>query len=160
MCGAYGYSVKDEKEVYDRFDIENTLENFKPRWNVRIGQMNPVIYMTADGVQMKYMYWSFLPTWAKEKRLKFSTFNARADRLMESTVYKSAVPNQRCIIPVTHFFEPDKIHYPKPPHPWYAFKLKDQELFSLAGLYNVWTDPKTKEELLPTPLSQQTQMQM
>lgn len=147
MCGAYGYSVKDEKEVYDRFDIENTLENFKPRWNVRIGQMNPVIYMTADGVQIKDMYWSFLPTWAKEKRLKFSTFNARLDRLMESTVYRSAVPNQRCIIPVTHFFEPDKIHYPKPPHPWYVFKLKDQQLFGLAGLYNVWTDPKTKEEL-------------
>jgi len=39
--------------------------------------MNPVIYMTADGVQIKYMYWSFLPTWAKEKRLKFSTFNAK-----------------------------------------------------------------------------------
>jgi hypothetical protein len=26
MCGAYGFSVKDAKEVYNRFDIENTLE--------------------------------------------------------------------------------------------------------------------------------------
>ncbi len=146
MCGATGFSVKDEKEIYDRFAIENTLENFKPHWNIHIGTMNPVIFMTADGVQIKYMHWSFLPTWAKEKRLKFSTFNTRDDRLMES-IYKVAVPKQRCLIPVTHFFEPDKVHYPKPPHPWYVFKLKDQKMFALAGLYNVWTDPKTKEEL-------------
>jgi len=25
MCGAYAYSVKDEKEVYDRFEVTNTL---------------------------------------------------------------------------------------------------------------------------------------
>jgi len=147
MCGAYGFSVKDEREVYDRFGVMNKLADFKPRWNMRIGQMNPVISMTADGAQITYMYWSFLPSWAREKRLKFSTFNARDDRLLESTVYKSAVVNQRCIIPATHFFEPDKIHYPKPPHPWHLFRLKDQEIFGLAGLYNAWTDPKTGEQL-------------
>jgi len=147
MCGAYGFSVKDEREVYDRFGVVNKLADFKPRWNIRIGQMNPVIYMTADGVQIKNMYWSFLPSWAKEKRLQFSTFNARDNRLLESKVYKSAVPGQRCIIPATYFFEPDKKHYPKPPHPWYCFKLNDQKVFSLAGLYNPWTDPKTGEEL-------------
>src|SRR5438105_11087824 len=127
MCGAYGNSAKDEKEVYDRFEVTNQLADYKARWNIRIGQMNPVIYMTADGVQIKDMYWTFLPTWAREKRLKFSTFNARTDRLMDSKVYKSAVPNQRCIIPATHFFEPDKVNFPKPPHPWYCFRLKDQE---------------------------------
>jgi len=42
MCGGYGLSVKNIKDVYDRFDIENTLENFKPRWNIRPGQFNPI----------------------------------------------------------------------------------------------------------------------
>jgi hypothetical protein len=60
MCGAYGFTVKDAREVYERFDIINTLEYFQPRWNIRIGTMNPVIFMTADGVQIKYMYWLFL----------------------------------------------------------------------------------------------------
>jgi putative SOS response-associated peptidase YedK len=147
MCDAYGYSVKDEKEVYDRFEVTNRLEAYKPRWNVRIGQMAPVIYMSADGVQIKEMYWSFLPSWAREKRLKFSTFNARDDRLLESKVYKSALPGQRCIIPATHFFEPDKKHFPKPPHPWYCFRRKDENIMALAGLYNPWTDPKTNTEL-------------
>src|SRR2546423_9147495 len=43
ICGAYGFSVKDAKEVYDRFEVVNRLEDFKPRWNLRPGQMNPVI---------------------------------------------------------------------------------------------------------------------
>jgi hypothetical protein len=63
MCGAYGYSVKDAREIYDRFGVLNKLEAYKPRWNVRIAQMAPVIYMTADGVQIKEMYWSFIPSW-------------------------------------------------------------------------------------------------
>jgi putative SOS response-associated peptidase YedK len=92
MCGAYGYSVKDEKKVYDRFEVSNALAAYKPRWNVRITQMAPVIYMSADGVQIKEMYWSFIPSWAREKQLKFSTINARDDRLIVSPVYKNAVP--------------------------------------------------------------------
>ncbi len=147
MCGAYGFSVKDAREVYERFDIINTLASYKPRWNIHIGSMNPVIYMTADGAQIKNMYWTFLPSWAKEKRLKFSTFNARDDRLLESKIYKSAVAHHRCIIPATYFFEPDKLHFPQPPHPWYCFRLKEHPLFALAGLYNAWTDPTTNETL-------------
>ena len=109
--------------------------------------MAPVIYLTADGVQIKEMYWSFIPSWAREKRLKFSTFNARDDRLLESKVYKGAVPGQRCIIPATHFFEPDKKNFPKPPHPWYCFRRKNEPIMALAGLYNPWTDPATNTEI-------------
>ena len=43
MCGAYGFLVKDVKEVYSRFGIQNTLFDFKPRFNIRPGQMNPVV---------------------------------------------------------------------------------------------------------------------
>ncbi len=147
MCGAYGFSVKDAREVYERFDISGRLFEFSPRYNTRPGAMLPVVYMSADGVQIKNMYWTFLPSWAKEKRLKFSTSNARDDRLMES-IYKVAVPHQRCIIPATHFFEPDRVHFPKPQQaPWYCFKLKGQEIMGIAGLYNDWTDPNTNEKL-------------
>jgi hypothetical protein len=45
MCGAHGYNVKDAKEIYDRFEVTNTLEAYTLRWNVRIGQMSLVIYM-------------------------------------------------------------------------------------------------------------------
>ncbi len=43
MCGAYGLSVRNIQNLIDRFDIVNALDNFKPRWNIRPGQSNPVI---------------------------------------------------------------------------------------------------------------------
>jgi hypothetical protein len=34
MCGAYGFSVKDAKEVYDRFEVVNTLEDLEPKQEI------------------------------------------------------------------------------------------------------------------------------
>jgi putative SOS response-associated peptidase YedK len=45
------------------------------------------------------------------------------------------------------FYEPDKIHYTKPPFPWHYFQLKDGVLFAFAGLYDIWKDPKTDKEI-------------
>jgi putative SOS response-associated peptidase YedK len=44
-------------------------------------------------------------------------------------------------------YEPDKINYPKPPHPWHYFQLKDQKIFAFAGLYDIWTDKATGKEI-------------
>jgi putative SOS response-associated peptidase YedK len=50
-------------------------------------------------------------------------------------------------VPATGFYEPDKIHYSKPPFPWHYFQLKGGILFAFAGLYDIWKDPKTEEEI-------------
>ena len=147
MCGAFGYTKKNIEETKKNFNVQNALEGLTDRYNVRPTQTSPVLFMTADGIQIKYMYWSFIPSCAKEKRLKFSTFNARDDRLFESPVYKNAVPNKRAVVLASFFYEPDKINYPKPPHPWHLFRFRDQSVMLIAGLYNVWKDPKTNEEL-------------
>ena len=68
MCGAYGFSVKDAKEVYDRFEVVNTLEDLKARWNVRPGQMNPVITSHSPN-QISRMFWGLIPHWAKDKNV-------------------------------------------------------------------------------------------
>jgi putative SOS response-associated peptidase YedK len=43
MCGRYGFSVNDAKEVYERFDTYNELADLTARYNVAPGQMNPVV---------------------------------------------------------------------------------------------------------------------
>jgi len=42
MCGRYGFSVKDAREVYDRFGVMNKLADLMPRYNIAPGQNNPV----------------------------------------------------------------------------------------------------------------------
>lgn len=146
MCGAYGFSVKDAKEVYNRFDIENTLDDFMPRFNVRPGQMNPVITSHSPN-KISRMFWGLIPFWAKDQKMKFSTINARAETVADSPAYRKPFRTQRCLIPATGFYEPDKIHFTKPPYPWHYFKLKHDELFAFAGLYDIWTDKSTGKEI-------------
>jgi hypothetical protein len=36
---------------------------------------------------------------------------------------------------------------PKSPFPWHFFQFKDQRMFGIAGLYDVWTDEETGKEI-------------
>src|SRR4029434_10197952 len=146
MCGAYGFSVKDAKEVYDLFEVVNTLEDFKPRWNVRPGQMNPVI-TSASPNQISRMFWGLIPHWAKDKTAAFKTINARAETVAEKPTYRDPLRRKRCIVPATGFYEPDKINFAKPPFPWHYFQVKNEKMIGLAGLYDVWKDKQTGNEI-------------
>src|SRR3954453_9969696 len=78
MCGAYGFSIKNAQEVYDRFSVVNTLEDFAPRFNVRPGQMNPVITAHSPN-KISRMFWGLLPHFAKDERYRYKTINAKAE---------------------------------------------------------------------------------
>jgi putative SOS response-associated peptidase YedK len=146
MCGAYGFSVKDVKEVYSRFGIQNTLFDFKPRFNIRPGQMNPVVVSHSPN-QITRMFWGLIPHWAKEDSYKYKTINAKAETVAKLPTFREPFRNKRCIVPATGFYEPDKKHYSKPPFPWHYFQLKDQSLFGFAGLYDIWKDKQTEKEV-------------
>jgi putative SOS response-associated peptidase YedK len=146
MCGAYGFSVKDAKEVYNRFDIANTLENFKPRWNVRPGQMNPVVISHSPN-QITRMFWGLIPHFAPDENYKYKTINAKAETVANLPSFRQPLRHKRCLVPATGFYEPDKKHYSKPPFPWHYFRLKDQPLFAFAGLYDIWKDKQTEKEI-------------
>lgn len=68
--------------------------------------------------------------------------NARAETIFETWPYKFVVRRQRCLIPSTGYFE---YHY-APEHkyaqPYYLY-LPGQEIFSMAGIYDTWTDPES-----------------
>lgn len=58
MCGRYGFSVKDAREVINRFDLINTLDELsrlQSRYNIAPGQINPVI-IQDDGKRMEWFF--------------------------------------------------------------------------------------------------------
>jgi putative SOS response-associated peptidase YedK len=143
MCGRYGFSVKDAKEIYNRFDIVNTLDDYSPRWNIAPGQMNPTITRHSPK-QIKRMFWGLIPYWSKDDSFKFKTINAREEGIEDKPVYRKPFRTQRCLIPATGFFEWDKSKKPSQP---YYFTVKDEPIIAFAGLYDIWTDNKTGEEI-------------
>jgi len=146
MCGAYGFSVKNAKEMYDRFEVVNTLDDFRPRFNVWPGQMNLVVTSHSPN-QISRMFWGLLPHFAKDERYKYKTINAKAETVAELPTFREPLRHKRCLVPATGFYEPDKIHFDKPPFPWHYFHLKNQPLFGFAGLYDIWTDKETGKEI-------------
>ena len=146
MCGAYGFSIDDAKEVYDRFAVVNQLEDLHPRFNLRPGQLNPVITRHSPN-QISRMFWGLIPHWAKDEKRKFSTINAKAETVAELPTYRDSFRRKRCIVPATGFYEPDKVNHKKQPFPWHYFRLTDQSMFGFAGLYDIWKDPQTGKEV-------------
>lgn len=87
--------------------------------------------------------WALIPWFAKERKLKFPTCNARSEELSEKASYKHPwARGQRCIIPAESFFEPC---WETGKHiPW-RFTQPSGEPWGLAGLWNTWTDKATGE---------------
>jgi putative SOS response-associated peptidase YedK len=144
--------VKTIKDIINRFDVEiedENVEGFRPRWNIRPGQHNPVIIKKANNEknQIELMNWGLLPHFAKDDHYKYKTINARAETIDELPTFRHPFHRTRCLIPFTGFFEPDKINFSKEPYPWHYFEMKDHSISSFAGLYDTWKDHNNGNEI-------------
>lgn len=89
--------------------------------------------------------WGLIPWFSKTSDIKFATNNARSEELTEKASYKHPWGRgQRCIIPADWFDEPN---WETGKNEWWRFKRADGEPWGLAGLWNVWKDPATGEEV-------------
>lgn len=87
--------------------------------------------------------WSLIPWFAKERKLKFPTSNARSEELLAKVSYKQPwLRGQRCVIPAWAFFEPN---WETGKHVPWIFRRADGLPWGLAGLWNVWADPQSGE---------------
>lgn len=96
--------------------------------------------------KIRLLRWGLIPSWIKTEdlanRIRFKTFNARAESLDTKPSFSGSLKSKRCIIPVKGFFEwqnagPKKI-------PWYIYRT-DDGIISLAGLWDEWVETSTGE---------------
>lgn len=89
--------------------------------------------------------WALVPWFAKTPKLTYPTCNARSEELSAKASYKLPwARGQRCIIPAESFDEPC---WETGKNVWWRFKRADGTPWGLAGLWNVWVDPATGEEI-------------
>ncbi len=87
--------------------------------------------------------WNLIPWFAKERKLRFPTSNARSEELADKASYRHPwARGQRCIIPAQSFFEPC---WDTGQHVPWRFTRVDGQPWSLAGLWNTWVDPASGE---------------
>jgi len=101
----------------------------------------PVVCNNSPG-QIELLNWGLIPSWANDEKaaneIRRKTLNARAETLAEKPSFRKASESQRCLIPVTGFFEWQDVNGKK--IPWYI-RMTGQEIFSIAGLWDTWISP-------------------
>src|SRR3990167_1270376 len=139
MCGRYGF--QDPDKIRDYYDIQGDLKDLKPRYNAAPAQQLPVILRNAK-LHAKIMRWGLIPFWAKDMSIGYKMINARAEGVESKPSYRKPFKSLRCLVPASFFFEWDKVGDNRTP---FLIKLKNQDVFSFAGLYDIWKDAENKE---------------
>ncbi len=96
--------------------------------------------------EIQLLRWGLIPKWIKTsvdaEKIRINTLNARSETVFEKPSFKMSVQRKRCLIPSTGFFEWRDENKKKIP---YFIHLKDVEIFSMAGIYEDWTNTETGE---------------
>ena len=113
------------------------------RYNAAPSQALPVVTNQQPN-SLQFFYWGLQPFWAKDAKAIKRSINARSETLTEKPMFRSLLKRKRCLVPADGFFEWQKTDEGKVPH---RIMLKNEELFTFAGLWDEWTDKETGEVL-------------
>jgi putative SOS response-associated peptidase YedK len=146
MCGRY--TLERINELEGRYDAYSAVNQpFSASYNIAPGTMNPVIARKSPN-SIRLMKWGLVPFWAKDPKIGYRMINARSEGIENKPAFRKPIRERRCLIPTTGFYEWKKLNLEgkEEKHP-YFFKVKGDEVFSFAGLYDVWHDAEGKEFL-------------
>jgi putative SOS response-associated peptidase YedK len=143
MCGRFTLTATVD-QLMDRFDIEYFLEqeNFQPSYNIAPSQSVLAVINNGRHNKMGFLRWGLIPPFAKDLSIGNKMINARSETLLEKPSFRTAYKKKRCLIIADSFYEwkrlDDKKKIPM------RIKLKSEELFAMAGLWENWKSPDGK----------------
>lgn len=130
---------------------DELTDRYQPRYHENGFDFLPMPMVTAGKPnELRVFNWGMIPFWVKDLpsglRLRTQTLNCISEEMFDKSSFRDAAKaGQRCLIPCTGFYEwrwMDEKGKSKIP---YYIKLKEQALFSLAGLYSRWKDRATDQ---------------
>ena len=151
MCGRFALDSKVDELIADFVGAGGDYREWTPSWN--IAPTDPVIALFESAKpdapverRAEIARWSLVPSWSKEPKMRFPTFNARAEELASKSIWKKPLASHRAIMPATGYYEwhTDETTGVKTPY----FVHLPGELIGMAGLYSWWRSPEDGEWML------------
>lgn len=133
MCGRFAQATPSEV-LAEMFALDE-VPPLSPRFNVAPTQEAAVVRTLEGKLELVFMRWGLIPSWAKDPSIGNRLINARAETLGEKPAFRQALVRRRCVVPVTGFYEWGGS--PKGKRP-YFIRLKSGLPMVLAGLWEVW----------------------
>ena len=151
MCFTVNVNIVKE-ELEKRFNTSFIdHENYRPSYYYHAHALPdlPVAGNFDNEFNIRLMKWGLIPGWTagaeEAKKIRYMTFNARAETVSTKPSFSDSFNRRRCIIPVRGFFEWQ--HKGGQKIPWYIYR-PDSEIMMLAGLYDSWRDQLTDSNIL------------
>lgn len=143
MCGRFTLTATVD-QLIDRFEIEYFLEqeNFQPSYNIAPSQSVLAVINNGRHNKMGYLRWGLIPPFAKDISSGNKMINARSETLLEKPSFRTAYKKKRCLIIADSFYEWKRLDEKKKIP--MRIKLKSEELFAMAGLWENWKSPEGK----------------
>src|SRR5215208_7591657 len=134
ICGRFGLYLDDR--FYEHFSIEDASIAVHDSYNIAPAYDAAVVTRNFPN-ELEIMNWGLLPPWEKVFNNRDERINARAETGATLPSYRHAFKFQRCIVPISFFYEWDRQGKTKIP---YLFHDTRKKLPGLAGLYEIATD--------------------
>lgn len=151
MC-FYNSMSKKAKELAARYGrnlsvVEIAEKILKEQEQYRVNAFSfPEYPIVTSDQELQNFRWGLIPFWVKDEKqadeIKRMTLNARADTIFSKPSFREPIRSKRCLVPSTGYFE--WRHEGDRKIPYYIY-LKNESIFSMAGIYDEWLDKKTGE---------------
>ncbi len=144
MCGRY--TLIQPKKIQKRFKTTNESSLLEPNYNVAPSFVIPIITRNSPN-EVVMARWGFLPIWEIDNPKPYGIINIRSESCKEKPYFKKVVLSSRCLIPATGFYEwkEMKLEGKAEKIPFFI-SLKDQEMFSFAGVYSIYDGAEGKPQ--------------
>lgn len=139
MCGRF-VVARATAELLPLFDIDTAAEDLpEVSFNIAPTQQIPVIVdsLKTEQRRLESARWGLVPPFKKSLKDGPTPFNARAEKLESSGMYRGAFASRRAIIPADGFFERRKLSDLQS----FYITPADGSMLALAGLYEWWRNP-------------------
>ena len=137
MCGR-AKLPEDVSEI--KLDLKigfDEIRDYQPRWNAAPTSKLPVVISQNRHRILTLMRWGLVPSWARDLKIGYSTFNARAETIATRNAFRGAwAAERRCLVLADGYYEwRDRDKQP------FAVALGNRGPMTLAGLWDCWRTP-------------------
>lgn len=140
MCGRYTH-LFSWGQLHRLMTLLDGPVDIPSRYNVAPTQDAPIIRADEAGMagrHLEFMRWGLIPFWAKDATIAARTINARSETVASTPAYRAAFGSRRCLVPVSGFYEWQKLEDGKRKQPWYFFPAQGDDPLMFAGLWESW----------------------
>lgn len=141
MCGRFTLHTSPE-QIAAQFGVEEPP--LAARYNIAPTQPVGIVRLDRSAAAREWalVHWGLIPSWAKDPSIGARMINARGETVAEKPSFRAALRRRRCLLPADGFYEWKREGRGKQP---YYIRMRSQEPFAFAGLWELWVSPDGSE---------------